>query len=122
MHTTKVLHKLLHQSVPSIHASRLKIFLLAVQALTQGARATVTSLGRGLTGLAFDKHKIKRVDRLLSNALLYRESHAIYCAMTRQILQGLSEAVICIDWSPLCADQSTHLLRACMRKFILSQN
>ena len=112
MHTTQVLHKLLCQSVPSIHASRLKILLLTVQALTHGARATVTAMGRGLTGSAFDKHKIKRVDRLLSNSRLYRESHTIYGAMTRRLLLGLSEVVISIDWSPLCADQSWHLLRA----------
>ena len=34
MHTTKVLHKLLRQSVPSIHAVRLKTFLTAVHAFT----------------------------------------------------------------------------------------
>ena len=112
MHTTKVLHKLLSQSAPSIHASRLKTLLLVVQSVAQGARATVTSMGRGLCGSAYDKHKIKRADRLLSNAALYQESHAIYQAMTRLILKGLSEVVICIDWSPLCADQSRHLLRA----------
>lgn len=112
MHTTKVLHKLLCQSVPSIHASRLKTLLSVVQSVAQGARATVTSMGRGLSGSAYDKHKIKRADRLLSNAALYQESLAIYQAMTRLILKGLSEVVICIDWSPLCADQSRHLLRA----------
>lgn len=112
MHTSQVLHKLLCQSVPAIHASRLKTFLIVVQALTQGARATVTSMGRGLTGLAYDKHKIKRVDRLLSNALLYQECHAIYSALTGHLLKGLSEVIITIDWSPLCADQSWHLLRA----------
>ena len=60
MHTIQVLHKLLYQSVPSMHATRLNTFLLVVQALTQGARATPTSLGRGLVGLIYDKHKIKR--------------------------------------------------------------
>lgn len=48
MHTTKVLYKLLYQSVPSIHASRLKILLLIVQALTHGARATKCHLGQAL--------------------------------------------------------------------------
>jgi len=78
MHTARVLHKLLAQSVPSIHAARLNSVIVAVQALAQGARATVTSLGRGLMGRAYDKHKIKRVDRLLSNAQLYRERHLIF--------------------------------------------
>ena len=112
MHTTKVLHKLLSQSVPAIHATRLNTIMVIVQALTQGARATVTSLGRGLIGKVYDKHKIKRVDRLLSNARLYQERHSIYSALTRRLLRDLSEAIIAIDWSPLCADQSWQLLRA----------
>ncbi len=112
MLTAKVLHKLLAQSVPSIPATRLNTIMVAVQALTQGARATVTSLGRGLIGKAYDKHKIKRVDRLLSNARLYQERHLIYTALTRRILRGLSEAIIVIDWSPLCADLQWQLLRA----------
>ena len=112
MHTAKVLHKLLAQSVPSIHATRLNAIIASVQSLAQGARATVTSLGRGLMGQAYDKHKIKRVDRLLSNAQLYQERHSIYCALTRRLLLGLSQAIIAIDWSPLCADQSWQLLRA----------
>ena len=112
MHTAKLLHKLLVESVPSIHAARLKTIIASVQALTLGARATVTSLGRGLIGKAYDKHKIKRVDRLLSNAQLYRERHSIYCALTQRLLLGLPQAIIAIDWSPLCADQSWQLLRA----------
>ncbi|MFB3059135.1 MAG: IS4 family transposase [Gammaproteobacteria bacterium] len=112
MHTVKVLHKLLHQSVPSIHATRLDAVMATVQSVVYGARTTVTSLGRGLTGKAYDKHKIKRVDRLLSNAFLYQESPAIYRALTRCLLQQVPEAIIAIDWSPLCADQQWHLLRA----------
>ena len=112
MHTVKVLHKLLHQSVPSIHARRLDAVMATVQSVVYGARATVTSLGRGLSGKAYDKHKIKRVDRLLSNSFLYQERHVIYRALTRRLLQQVSEAVVAIDWSPLCADQQWHLLRA----------
>lgn len=112
MHTVKVLHKLLSQSVPFIHAVRLKAFMVAVQSLTQGGKATVTSLGRNLIGNAYDKHKIKRMDRLLSNKHLYKERHAIYTTLTRQILKGIPEPIITIDWSPLCADQSWQLLRA----------
>jgi hypothetical protein len=98
--------------VSPIHAARLNTIIASVQALTQGARATVTSLGRGLIGKAYDKHKIKRVDRLVSNAQLYQECHSIYSALTRRLLLGLSEVIIAIDWSPLRADQSWQLLRA----------
>jgi len=86
--------------------------LIAVQVLTEGAKASVTSLGRGLPGHAYDKHKIKRIDRLLSNDFLYQERHQIYSALTQQLLSRLPDPVIAIDWSPLCADQSWQLLRA----------
>lgn len=113
MHTTSVLHKLLAQSVP-IHAIRLNAIMAAVQALTHGATATVTSLGRHLVGSAYDKHKIKRMDRLLSNRHLDQERNSIYTALTRRLVNGLPEPVIAIDWSPLCADQSWQLLRAAL--------
>ena len=51
--------QLLFQSVPSIHTVRLNTFMAAIQALTRGGKATVTSLGRNLTGRVYDKHKIK---------------------------------------------------------------
>jgi len=112
MHTVKLLHKIFRQSVPSIHAVRLHTLMAAIQALTQGANASVTSLGRGLAGKVYDKHKIKRMDRLLSNPHLYQETRTVYSALTQTLLKGLPEPVIAIDWSPLCADQSWQLLRA----------
>ncbi len=86
MHTVAVLHKLLLQSVPAMHATRLNTLMAAVQTLTQGAKASVTSLGRGLAGSVYDKHKIKRMDRLLSNQHLQQETQAIYGALTKQLL------------------------------------
>ncbi len=112
MHTAKVLHTLLSQSAPTIHATRRDTFITPVQALTQGANAAITSLGRHLSGDAYDKHKIKRMDRLLANNHLCNESLLIYSALTQQVLKGIAEPIISIDWSPLCADQSWQLLRA----------
>lgn len=112
MNTTAVLHKLLSQALSSIHAVRLDALMAAVDSLARGAKASVTSLGRGLAGEAYGKHKIKRMDRLLSNQHLYQERLSIYSAVTRQIVSHLSEPIIAIDWSPLCADQSWQLLRA----------
>ena len=114
MHTLRALYDLLRHSVPSIHATRLTALGAAVLSLTTGAQANLTSLGRGLTGSAYTKHKIKRIDRLLSNSHLYQERHFIYRAFTERLLAHLPEAIIAIDWSPLCADQSWHLLRAAM--------
>jgi len=52
------------------------------------------------------------MDRLLSNKYLHQETCAVYSALAQQLLNGLSEPIIAIDWSPLCADQSWQLLRA----------
>ncbi len=83
-----------------------------VQAFTRGASACFTLIGHYLNGRAFIKHKIKRMDRLLSNLHLYRERYAVYSALTRWDLKVLPEPVITVDWPPLCADQSSQLLRA----------
>ncbi len=74
----------------------------AVQAVTQGAQVFITSLGRHLQGNAFDKHKIKRMDRLVANPHVFRERLLIYKAVTTTLLNGLAEPIIVVDWSPLC--------------------
>lgn len=112
MYARILLHKTLAARCTGIHAARLKTCWLAVQSLTSGAQATVTSLGRGLPGASYDKHKIKRIDRLLSNPLLHQELKLFYSALGHTLLRGVPEPVVLIDWSPLCADQSWQLLRA----------
>ncbi|MEX0964512.1 MAG: IS4 family transposase [Pseudohongiellaceae bacterium] len=112
MYARTLLHKTLGQRCPSIHAARLTACYLAVQSLVDGAKASVTSLGRGLSGSAYDKHKIKRIDRLLSNQSFHQELRTVYSALACTLLKDLPEPVILIDWSPLCANQSWQLLRA----------
>jgi len=114
MYAISLLHKTLGGRCPDIHAARMNVCYLAVQSLVQGAKATVTSLGRGLSGTAYDKHKIKRIDRLLSNQFLHQELTTFYSALTDTLLKDLPEPIILIDWSPLCADQSWQLLRAAL--------
>jgi hypothetical protein len=112
MYAMSLLHKTIGRRCSTIHATRLNTCYTAVLALTQGAKATVTSLGRGMSGFAYDKHKIKRVDRLLSNQSLHQELKPLYSALAHTLLRDLVEPIIVIDWSPLCADQSWQLLRA----------
>ncbi len=112
MYARTLLHKTLGKRCHDIHATRLDTCWLTVQALIEGATATVTSVGRGMPGSAYDKHKIKRVDRLLSNPFLHQELPVIYSALTRELLKNMAEPIILVDWSPLCADQSWQLLRA----------
>lgn len=114
MYATSLLHKTLSGRCLDIHAARMNVCYLAVQSLVEGAKANVTSLGRGLSGTAYDKHKIKRIDRLLSNKALHQELKTIYSALANTVLKDLPEPIILIDWSPLCADQSWQLLRAAL--------
>lgn len=88
--------------------------MAAVDSLARGAKASVTSLGRGLSRRKFDKHKIKRMDRLLSNRHLHSECFSIYATLTKTLVNGLPEPIIAVDWSALCADQSGQLLRAAL--------
>ena len=107
-----LLHNLLKESLPSIHATRLQALMAAVEAGLHGAPVSITALGRSLSGPAYIKHKIKRMDRLAGNHHLKTERMALYAAMTQWLLKSLPMPLILIDWSPLAADQSQQLLRA----------
>jgi hypothetical protein len=114
MRAIKVLHKLLRQAVPSIHLARLNVLMAAIESIANGACLHVTAIGRGLDGNAYQKHKIKRADRLLSNKHLYRERVPIYSAITQFLLKDILQPIILVDWSPMSPDQRTQLLRAAL--------
>ena len=112
MHTVSLLHKSLKKYCPTIHSARLVALMAGIQAITHGAQANITSLGRGLVGTAYIKHKIKRMDRLVGNRHLYQERQIIYVFLSGQILQPVTEPIIHIDWSPITPNQEQQLLRA----------
>ena len=97
MHTTKVLHTLLSRSLPTIHQARLTSFVDTVESLVTGANACITQLGRDLQGTSDDKHKIKRVDRLVSHSHVHQECDALYVSVTHSLLKDLSTVIILID-------------------------
>ena len=109
-----LLHNLLKEKLPSIHATRFTALMAAVEAGLKGASVSITELGRTLSGPACIKHKIKRMDRLAGNRHLNTERTAVYGAMTQWLLQSLPMPLILIDWSPLTADQHQQLLRAAL--------
>lgn len=79
--------------------------------LISGSKLTLTEIGRNLKGSAHVKHKIKRVDRFLSNTHLYNEKVAIYHALAHPIISSLPMLAIAVDWSGACGHEY-HLLRA----------
>ena len=72
-----LLHNLLKEKLPSIHATRLRALMAAVEAGLSGASLSITKLGRSISGPAYIKHKIKRMDRLAGNCHLITERMAL---------------------------------------------
>jgi len=112
MHTLSVLQKFLNESLPEIHARRMASLAVAVDAVTQGARVAITSMGRSLCSDVRIKHRVKRMDRLIGNRLLSSERDRFYQMMARRLLNGISRPVILIDWSDFSVDRQQQLLRA----------
>lgn len=112
MQALTILHRILSENFPAIHAKRLASLLAAVEAAVLGSRLTLSDLGRGLTGPVAVKHNIKRIDRLLGNSVLHTEAPGLYEALVRQCLEGISMPLIVIDWSDLTPDRQWQLLRA----------
>ena len=94
-----------------MHKTRRSALIACVQSLPQGSAATVTSIGRGIRSNAFEKHCIKRADRLLSNVNLQREAPSLYLVLCHLFCTA-KHPVISIDWSDLDDHKGHFLLRA----------
>lgn len=114
MPTLTSIHAFIARHCPHIHATRLQVLFEVIGVVLRGAPLALTSLGRGVRGAAYIKHKIKRVDRLLGNARLNAERSAIYAALMHWVLAGERRPVIVVDWSDLTADRRWQLLRAAL--------
>lgn len=113
MHTIRLLHKRLREACPEIHLARLNALLKAVEALLQGGKLTLTTLGRHVQSRAFPKHKIKGIDRLLGNAHLHRERLAVCGFVVRLLIGQMPRPVIVIDWSD-CPKRPFLMLKAAL--------
>lgn len=92
-----LLHSIIAKSRVGIHKTRLNALLEAVDSLINGAHLTLTDLGRHIRNQTTPKYNIKKVDRLLSNNHLQRETTQIYHALTQNILKTMQQLVIIID-------------------------
>lgn len=104
-------HKFASKSLASFNQARMKTLMLSADALIQSSRLTLTDIGRNLSGKALSKHKIKRVDRFLTNKHLQRELVDIYQSLARPVIADLPYLIIAVDWSGCCGSDY-HLLRA----------
>lgn len=111
MHAVTVLPKCLASVFEPMHAARARVVLGAVMAVLSSRRLILMELARAWPGALRVRAPLKRLDRLLGNPQLARETAGCYAAMARWLVRG-PRPIIVIDWSDLKADGSLHLLRA----------
>lgn len=112
MKVSHILKKTIALVTPKMHARRRISLISSIKSLLNGASATVTNLGRGITSKAKEKHRIKRADRLLSNTKLQSESFSIYQEMAKYTVGTAKRPIILVDWSDLDEYKGHFLLRA----------
>ncbi len=112
MHATQLLDTHLYTMCQGIHKKRWGALMATVDALIQGKKLSVTGLGRAIKSEAYEKHNIKRADRLIGNPMLNQERPIIYRAMVSLLIGQNHPAVILVDWSDLSDNGKLHLLRA----------
>ena len=111
MNATDILKKIIQLVSPSMHKARRNALSACVLSIAQGNACTVTSIGRGIESSAYEKHRIKRSDRLLSNPYMQREVLLFYAYMCR-IFSNHKQPIISVDWSDLDARKQHFLIRA----------
>lgn len=111
MNATTILNKILPLVSPNMHKTRRNAVAACVQSLAQGNLSTVTNIGRGIQSEAFEKHRIKRSDRVLSNPHFQQESLSLYAHMCR-LFANKGRPIISVDWSDLDGRKQHYLIRA----------
>jgi len=112
MNAQQIVSNFIAHVTPRMHSIRRRALVSTVDSVMRGSPLTVTQLGRGITGTAREKHRIKRADRLLSNGHLQKAVPEIYTALTLLFTNQLKRPLISIDWSDLDQCGTHFLLRA----------
>jgi hypothetical protein len=111
MHAFSIIQKLLEQECPSIHTKRRNCIAAVTAAALRGGLGVVR-MAKKLAAQTALEHRIKCVDRLLSNRHLAKERTVIYRAMAKRVLGTRTHVQIAVDWSPIREDGNAQLLRA----------
>lgn len=112
MHAVRILQKWMGDALPGIQRARLNAVLDGVEGLLRGQRLWLAALGRNVEGRTLEKHKIKRIDRLLGNHRLSSEQHGVYAWIAGLVLGPCRHPVIIVDWSDIDTAKKLFLLRA----------
>ena len=114
MNVRPILTNFLYSVTPSMHACRRDALEKCIRSASTKNHLSVTSLGRCIEGKAYEKHRIKCADRLLSNVNLQLEISDIYRSITKILTHNVEQPVLLVDWSDLDPSKKHFLLRAGM--------
>ncbi|HHF0581556.1 TPA: hypothetical protein ACPHXX_003846, partial [Legionella anisa] len=105
-------HNFITKSLSWMHTKTRKSLISEVRSLLKPQTyLSLSSIGRNLPGKAKVKHKINMCWRFLSHKKLSQSQVAIYKSLFKDILRGLNELLIAVDWTGCCRSD-THMLRA----------
>jgi hypothetical protein len=112
MQPTRFLFSAIRHVCQNIHLTRFNCLRAATDALLDGKKLSLVSLGRRLNSKVDTKHNIKRIDRLLGNRKLNSERRFIYRAIAKLVCGGNKQPVVVADWSGLTRCGKYLMLRA----------
>ena len=112
MQLMKLLHKTFKKQLPSIHQVRLTNIMNASETLIRVNKISLTALGRNLSNKNKTRSNIKKMDRLLGNSHLHKESLSFYRVMASKLINKGSCPWLHIDWSCICHLTQLYVLRA----------
>src|SRR5690606_8249709 len=113
MHAREILQKCFADVFHAMHAARVEVLSLAIQALLSARRLVLMDLARAWPEAERVRAPLKRLDRLLSNPRLHQERLGLYRALAHRAIQR-PDPLIVVDWSVLKPDESWHLIRAAL--------
>lgn len=97
MHALKNLQEKIDANIPNVHKARRGAVWRAVEALLSGGKLWLTELGRNLCSTATEKSRIKTIDRLLGNPLLFIQLNFFYWSLCQVLLREGQSPIILVD-------------------------
>jgi hypothetical protein len=94
-----ILRRQFSEDLARIHLARVRLVFAAACALLRGGKTSLTAIGRAIATATTHKHGIKRVDRLLGNAAVWRERIAFYRGVARRLIPPGTRPVVIVDWT-----------------------
>ena len=112
MHAASIVARVLGPCLVGLHRKRVDALMRSCAGLLDSGVVSLSAIAQRLSGSSRFKHRLKSVDRLLSNPALHANRWTLYRGLAQRWLACLPQVPIVVDWSDLTRDRRWHLLRA----------